>query len=117
MVAHLRAGEEAAAQRMLATRSSSTEPSTPLTANADGQSTASLPPLVHKYEPNAEGWVEFDKPVLYLYGGKGPLVARDLLQFPMSLPDDGYIDVVIQERVRVLCYFSIRKKSFFFTWT
>ena len=44
--------------------------------------------------------MEFDRPLLYLFGGKGPLVARDLLQFPMSLPDDGYVDIVVQERVR-----------------
>lgn len=108
MVEHLRAGEEAAAQRLDAVKSDPTvNHSEPLaTSDAAGatggdedQSTSSLPPLLHKYEPNTEGWIEFDKPVLYLYGGKGPLVGRDLLQFPMSLPDDGYVDIVIQERV------------------
>lgn len=112
MVEHLRAGEEAAAQRIDAVKSDPTvDPSEPVTidvANGDeDQSASSLPPLLHKYEPNAEGWIEFDKPVLYLYGGKGPLVGRDFLQFPMSLPDDGYVDIVIQERVCAIFDLSI----------
>lgn len=68
--------------------------------NAADESTSSLPPLLHKDEPTGEGWITFDKPVMFLYAGKGPLVARDLMQFPVSHPDDGYIDVAIQEMVR-----------------
>ncbi|KAF8334184.1 ATP-NAD kinase-like domain-containing protein [Cantharellus anzutake] len=42
-------------------------------------------------------WVVFDKPILYLYSGTQPYVARDLLQFPAARPADGLLDVVIQE--------------------
>ena len=61
---------------------------------------STLPPLQHRDAPRGEGWIEFDKPLLYLYAGKGPFVSRDLMQFPVSHPDDGFIDVVIQETVR-----------------
>ncbi|KIP09577.1 hypothetical protein PHLGIDRAFT_126171 [Phlebiopsis gigantea 11061_1 CR5-6] len=101
MLEHLRAGEAAAAQRVVAARGA---PAPVVVGEAadvtDPPSTdPGLPPLVHRYEPGAEGWLEFDRPLLYLFGGKGPLVARDLLQFPMSLPDDGYVDIVVQERL------------------
>jgi sphingosine kinase len=56
----------------------------------------SLPPL--KYTNDNEGWITFDKPLCYIYAGQGPYVARDLMQFPVSLPDDGLIDVVAQEQ-------------------
>ena len=103
MVEHLRAGEEAAAQRIQAAQSAPAAESEPVigeAADVTDTTGAGLPPLVHKYESGADGWLEFDRPILYLFAGKGPLVARDLLQFPMSLPDDGYIDVVVQEKVR-----------------
>ncbi|KAG9318886.1 ATP-NAD kinase-like domain-containing protein [Chiua virens] len=44
-------------------------------------------------------WVKFDKPILYMFAGKGPYVSRSLMQFPVSHPDDGLIDVSIQEIV------------------
>ncbi len=62
-----------------------------------------LPPL--RFSGNgssSEGWITFDKPVTYLYAGKGPYVGLDLMQFPVSLPDDGLIDVVVQERASPL---------------
>ncbi|KAI0341603.1 hypothetical protein BDW22DRAFT_1429735 [Trametopsis cervina] len=59
----------------------------------------SLPPLSHKDEPTGEGWITLDKPVLFLYAGKGPYVSRDLMQFPASHADDGLIDVVVQEMI------------------
>ncbi|KAJ4000735.1 ATP-NAD kinase-like domain-containing protein [Lentinula boryana] len=43
-----------------------------------------------------EGWTTFPEPLLYLYAGKGPYVGRDLMAFPVSLPDDGLIDIVVQ---------------------
>ncbi|KAJ4469370.1 ATP-NAD kinase-like domain-containing protein [Lentinula edodes] len=43
-----------------------------------------------------EGWTIFSEPLLYLYAGKGPYVARDFMAFPVSLPDDGLIDIVAQ---------------------
>lgn len=44
-----------------------------------------------------QGWITFDKPILYVYAGQGPYVGRDLMAFPVSLPDDGMIDVIAQE--------------------
>ncbi|KAH9952236.1 ATP-NAD kinase-like domain-containing protein [Amylocystis lapponica] len=57
---------------------------------------SALPELQHS-APDAEGWITFEKPLSYVYGGKGPYVSRELMQFPVSLPDDGLIDVVAQE--------------------
>lgn len=50
-------------------------------------------------DPNGEhsDWIVFDNPILYLYSGMQPYVARDLLQFPAARPTDGLLDVVIQE--------------------
>jgi hypothetical protein len=43
----------------------------------------SLPPL--KYSTNEEdGWTTFDKPLLYLYAGKGPYVGRFVVQHFLS---------------------------------
>ena len=100
MVKDLRAGEAAAQQRMEAARTQDGE------AAQDASVGDALPPLKYQFEHNGEGWLEFDKEILYLFGGKGPLVARDFMQFPMSLPDDGYVDVVIQQRVRNMCWHS-----------
>ena len=70
------------------------------TAAADG---SGLPPLQH-IGPDAsdDGWITFDKPFTYLFAGKGPYVSADFVQFPVSLPTDGLIDVVLQERVRAI---------------
>ncbi|KDQ60793.1 hypothetical protein JAAARDRAFT_31774 [Jaapia argillacea MUCL 33604] len=54
-----------------------------------------LPPL--KHSDLDEDWISLDTPLLYIYAGQGPYVGRDLMQFPVSLPDDGLIDVVAQE--------------------
>ena len=51
-------------------------------------------------EPDADGWVTFNRPLSYIYAGKGPYVSKDLMQFPVSIPDDGLLDVVAQELVR-----------------
>lgn len=47
--------------------------------------------------PLDDGWITFDKPMSYVYAGKGPYVSKDFMQFPVSLPDDGLVDVVAQE--------------------
>ncbi|KZS99214.1 hypothetical protein SISNIDRAFT_546021 [Sistotremastrum niveocremeum HHB9708] len=47
--------------------------------------------------PSTSEWVTLDKPILYFYAGKMPYVARDLMQFPLSVPGDGTIDLAIQE--------------------
>ena len=61
-----------------------------------------LPALQH-IGPDAsqEGWTTFETPFTYMLAGKGPYVTSDFIQFPVSLPDDGMIDVVFQELVRV----------------
>ena len=69
---------------------------------------STLPP--NKYasiSPDEDGWVSFEKPILFVYAGQGPYVSLDLMQFPASLPNDGYIDVVIQERVRCQLTFVV----------
>ena len=48
-----------------------------------------------------DGWVTFDRPLMYLFAGKGPFVGPDVVQFPVSLPTDGLIDVTLQDRVRL----------------
>ena len=75
-----------------------------------------LPPLKHS-ETDTDGWEDFDIPVLYFYGGLLPYVGqyvtlptfisgllppsspsvRDLLQWPLVLPNDGLIDIAVQE--------------------
>ena len=76
-----------------------------------------LPPLKHS-ETDTDGWDDIDVPVLYFYGGLMPYVSqcvslstfitcfslpgphlsiRDLLQWPVAQPNDGLIDVAIQE--------------------
>ncbi|KZT09459.1 uncharacterized protein LAESUDRAFT_694967 [Laetiporus sulphureus 93-53] len=47
--------------------------------------------------PDSEGWSTFVRPLSYVYAGKGPYVSRDLMQFPVSIPDDGLVDIVAQE--------------------
>ncbi|KAF5357963.1 hypothetical protein D9756_001533 [Leucocoprinus leucothites] len=65
--------------------------SSPATSESDIAET--LPPLKFQPEDN-EGWTTFDEPLLYVYAGKGPFVGRDYMAFPVSLPDDGLIDVM-----------------------
>jgi sphingosine kinase len=56
-----------------------------------------LPPL--QYVDDYEGWSTFEGPILYFYAGKGPYVSRELMQFPVSVPNDGMVDLVIQGRL------------------
>ncbi|KAG1891068.1 ATP-NAD kinase-like domain-containing protein [Suillus subluteus] len=42
-------------------------------------------------------WTRFKRPILWMYAGQGPFVSRALMQFPVSLADDGLIDISIQE--------------------
>ncbi|KAK7460375.1 sphinganine kinase lcb4 [Stygiomarasmius scandens] len=58
-----------------------------------------LPDLKYSME-DTEGWNKFDEKLLYLYAGKGPFVGRDLMAFPVSLPDDGLIDIVVQSHTK-----------------
>ncbi|ESK81332.1 sphingosine kinase, partial [Moniliophthora roreri MCA 2997] len=45
-----------------------------------------------------DGWTTFDKPSLFIYAGQGPYVGRDFMAFPVSLPDDGLIDIFVQAK-------------------
>jgi sphingosine kinase len=44
-----------------------------------------------------EEWTRFEQPILWMYAGQGPFVGRALMQFPVSVADDGLIDISIQE--------------------
>lgn len=55
-----------------------------------------LPPLRYS-DTDADGWEDIELPVLYFYGGLIPYVSRDLLQWPLALPNDGLIDIAVQE--------------------
>ncbi|KAJ7940613.1 ATP-NAD kinase-like domain-containing protein [Mycena leptocephala] len=81
--------------------------------NRDETAPESLPPTTDetalpalKYSTTDEdGWTILDEPLLYVYAGKGPYVGRDLMAFPVSLPDDGLIDICAQKassRIEVL---------------
>ncbi|KAI0331144.1 hypothetical protein GY45DRAFT_1434203 [Cubamyces sp. BRFM 1775] len=64
-----------------------------------GTESTGLPEL--KYadaDVDEDGWVTFDRPLMYLFAGKGPFVGPDVVQFPVSLPTDGLIDVTLQDR-------------------
>jgi len=60
--------------------------------------TSTLPPLKYSAE-DKDGWVDIDTPILFLNAGKAPFASRDLMQWPLSLPDDGLIDLVLQELI------------------
>ncbi|RDX56689.1 hypothetical protein OH76DRAFT_1395809 [Lentinus brumalis] len=79
----------------------SADASDPATLTTDGESSTTgtgLPELKHTgaARVNDDGWVTFDKPFTFLYAGQGPYVSTDLMQFPVSQPNDGLIDVVLQ---------------------
>ncbi|KZP19451.1 hypothetical protein FIBSPDRAFT_827966 [Athelia psychrophila] len=76
---------------------SPTSPSCDAGSACKAAAEGSLPDLAQPVD-QMDGWLTFDKPAVYLYAGKGPFVARDLMQFPVSVPDDGYVDIVVQER-------------------
>ncbi|KAI0054119.1 hypothetical protein FA95DRAFT_1530115 [Auriscalpium vulgare] len=59
---------------------------------------APLPPLRYASD-DTDGWITFEDSILFIYAGKGPYVSRDLMQFPVSLPNDGAFDLVIQHAV------------------
>ncbi|KAJ6596937.1 ATP-NAD kinase-like domain-containing protein [Mycena vulgaris] len=79
-------------RRMKDTNKDGTASQTPPSPEADG---TALPPLRYS-STDDDGWVTLDKPLLYVFAGKGPYVGRDLMAFPVSLPDDGLIDIVAQ---------------------
>jgi len=62
----------------------------------EGNATA-LPPL--RYVDERDGWTTYEGPILFMYAGKGPLMSCDLMQFPVAVPNDGMVDIVIQGRL------------------
>lgn len=48
-------------------------------------------------KPSGDTWIKYDQPCLWMFAGQGPYVSRSLMQFPVSHPDDGCIDISIQE--------------------
>ncbi|KAF8121953.1 ATP-NAD kinase-like domain-containing protein [Boletus edulis] len=69
---------------------------------APGLPAADITPANDKEGDEADSpgnWVTFEKPILWMVAGKGPYVSRSLMQFPVSHPDDGLIDISIQEIV------------------
>ncbi|KAJ6547589.1 ATP-NAD kinase-like domain-containing protein [Mycena capillaripes] len=72
-----------------------------------------LPPLKYSAADD-DGWTILDEPLLYLFAGKGPYVGRDLMAFPVSLPDDGLIDIVAQKvssRSDIISYLGVAPKG------
>lgn len=69
----------------------------PISKRASGTSdelfSDELPPLKYSTDDN-EGWTTLEDPIMYVYAGKGPYVGRDYMAFPVSLPDDGLIDIM-----------------------
>ncbi|KAG8898614.1 sphinganine kinase lcb4 [Tulasnella sp. 417] len=65
-------------------------------SNSDAQQRMPLPKYIDESE-GTNGWIEFEKPILYTYGGLMPYVARDLMDFPIKQPCDGFIHLVVQE--------------------
>ncbi|KAF5315834.1 hypothetical protein D9611_004729 [Ephemerocybe angulata] len=51
-----------------------------------------LPTLKYLPDDN-EDWTVIEDPILFVYAGQGPYVGRDYMAFPVSLPDDGMIDI------------------------
>lgn len=103
---HIKVAEsnkEKMVEEFLATRNSGTlmgsNSSTDALENEEELSADSLPPLKYnRGEPTAEdGWITFDKPMVYLYAGKSPYVGRGLMQFPVACASDGLIDIVAHE--------------------
>ncbi|KAG8908853.1 sphinganine kinase lcb4 [Tulasnella sp. 408] len=66
------------------------------TPYSEAQQRMPLPKYIDETE-GTNGWIEFDKPILYTYGGLMPYVARDLMDFPIKQPCDGFIHLVVQE--------------------
>ncbi|OAX44699.1 hypothetical protein K503DRAFT_706004 [Rhizopogon vinicolor AM-OR11-026] len=55
-----------------------------------------------------EEWTRFEKPILWMFAGQGPFVGRSLMQFPVSVADDGLIDIAIQETVSRMWFVRFR---------
>ncbi|KAH6918534.1 ATP-NAD kinase-like domain-containing protein [Coprinopsis sp. MPI-PUGE-AT-0042] len=61
----------------------------------DGKDAHSLPSLKYLPDDETDDWVTIDEPMLFAYAGQGPYVSRDYMAFPVSVPDDGLIDISV----------------------
>ncbi|KAI0035091.1 ATP-NAD kinase-like domain-containing protein [Vararia minispora EC-137] len=59
---------------------------------------SSLPALLYADEDDSE-WTKIEEAVSYFYGGKCAYVSRDLMQFPVCMPNDGAVDLAIQRKL------------------
>jgi len=57
-----------------------------------------MPPLRYADEDTSD-WIKLDESVLFVYGGKCSYVSRELMQFPVGMPNDGAVDLVVQRPV------------------
>ncbi|KDR81645.1 hypothetical protein GALMADRAFT_239721 [Galerina marginata CBS 339.88] len=73
-------------------------PSIPPSSAASETSFHDKLPSLKFLDGNEEDWTTFDEPILYVYAGKGPYVGRDFMAFPVSLPNDGLIDVMAMSK-------------------
>ena len=91
-----------------------------LTLPPSSKSAIDVLPSSKYLQGEEDGWTVFNGSILYVYAGKGPYVGRytfsfeyigqtisntlwsrsDMMAFPVSLPDDGLIDVMTMSRVR-----------------
>jgi len=69
-----------------------------LTIPSSSKSTVNTLPSLKYLQGEEDGWTIFNESMLYVYAGKGPYVGRDMMAFPVSLPDDGLIDVMTMPR-------------------
>jgi len=93
---HMKVVEQDKSKMLEAWKLQRSSKSNGLVAESNIKESTFIPPLNQPIDEK-DGWITFDKPSLYIYAGKGPYVGRDLMQFPMSLPEDGVVDIVIQE--------------------
>lgn len=57
-----------------------------------------VPPVTYPNGPESD-WIKISDDVCYLYAGQVPWVSRTFKQFPVALPNDGFIDVAVQLNV------------------
>lgn len=74
----------------------------PSSVAEDGEST--LPPLKYSMD-DTDGWITVDEPILYLYAGKGPYVARWLQNIPGNIM---FSDMIQQRLHGVPCFAAKR---------
>jgi len=92
----IKVAEQDKSKMVEALRSTLSENATDVQSASESDFKGTVPPLTQAVDEK-DGWLTFDKPMLYICAGQGPYIGRDLMQLPVSLPDDGLIDIAIQE--------------------